>query len=93
MPKQKRTSTKFNGVYIYNLANGDQTYFMRYKKDGKLIEERAGRKTQGWSACSVQDFTHYMNLNDFCLPLLSGSGGKFTEIRIAIKHVCNVLVT
>ena len=50
MPKQERTSTKFNGVYFVELANGDQTYFMRYKKDGKLIEEKAGRKTQGWTA-------------------------------------------
>jgi len=53
MPKQSRQSTRHIGVYIYDLANGDQTYFMRYKKDGKLIEEKAGRKTQGWTAASA----------------------------------------
>ena len=53
MPKQSRQSTRHNGVYFVELANGDQTYFMRYKKDGKLIEEKAGRKTQGWTAASA----------------------------------------
>ena len=53
MPKQSRQSTRHIGVYFVELVNGDQTYFMRYKKDGKLIEERAGRKTQGWTAASA----------------------------------------
>ena len=53
MPKQSRQSTRHIGVYIYDLANGDQTYFMRYKKDGKLIEEKAGRRTQGWTAAKA----------------------------------------
>jgi integrase len=35
------------------LANGDQTFFIRYKKDRKLIEERAGRKNQGWTAAKA----------------------------------------
>ena len=53
MPKQNRQITRYNGVYFVDLVNGDQTYFMRYKKDGKLIEERAGRKTQGWTAAKA----------------------------------------
>jgi len=53
MPKQNRQITRYNGVYFVDLANGDQTYFMRYKKDGKLIEERAGRKRQGWTAAKA----------------------------------------
>jgi len=53
MPKQNRQITRYNGVYYVDLTNGDQTYFMRYKKDGKLIEERAGRKTQGWTAAKA----------------------------------------
>jgi integrase len=35
------------------LANGDQTFFIRYKKDRKLIEERAGRRSQGWTAAKA----------------------------------------
>ena len=53
MPKQTRVSTKYTGIFHVDLANGDQTFYMRYKKDGKLIEERAGRKTQGWTAAKA----------------------------------------
>ncbi len=53
MPKHKRIGTKFTGVFCVDLANGDQTIFIRYKKDRKLIEERAGRKTQGWTAAKA----------------------------------------
>ena len=53
MPKQNRQITRYNGVYFVDLANGDQTYFMRYKKDGKLTEEKAGRKRQGWTAAKA----------------------------------------
>jgi len=35
------------------LANGDQTFFIRYKKGRKLIEERAGRRSQGWTAAKA----------------------------------------
>ena len=35
------------------LANGDQTFFIRYKKERILIEERAGRKSQGWTAAKA----------------------------------------
>ncbi len=53
MPKQIRVGTKYTGIFHVDLANGDQTFYMRYKKDGKLIEERAGRKTQGWSVAKA----------------------------------------
>ena len=53
MPRQCRNYTRHNGVYFVELANGDQTFFIRYKKDRKLIEERAGRKNQGWTAAKA----------------------------------------
>ena len=53
MPRQCRNYTRHNGVYFVELANGDQTFFIRYKKDRKLIEERAGRKSQGWTAAKA----------------------------------------
>ena len=53
MPKQQRNNTRYSGVYFVLLANGDQTFFIRYKKDRILIEERAGRKNQGWTAAKA----------------------------------------
>ena len=53
MPRQFRNHTRHNGVYFVELANGDQTFFIRYKKDRKLIEERAGRRSQGWTAAKA----------------------------------------
>ena len=53
MPRQFRNYTRHNGVYFVELANGDQTFFIRYKKGRKLIEERAGRRSQGWTAAKA----------------------------------------
>ena len=53
MPRQFRNYTRHNGVYFVELANGDQTFFIRYKKDRNLIEERAGRRSQGWTAAKA----------------------------------------
>ena len=53
MPRQFRNHTRHNGVYFVELANGDQTFFIRYKKDRNLIEERAGRRSQGWTAAKA----------------------------------------
>ena len=53
MPRQSRNITRHNGVYYVELANGDQTFFVRYKKDSELIEERAGRRSQGWTAAKA----------------------------------------
>ncbi len=51
MPKQKRYKTKYIGVYyIYgtSVANGkhEKIYYILYRKQGKLIEEKAGRQFQ-----------------------------------------------
>ena len=50
MPKQTRHSTAYNGVYFVELADDEQSFFIRYKQNGKSFEERAGRSTQGWNA-------------------------------------------
>lgn len=50
MPKQKRYSTDYPGVY-YVLGNGpngkpEKIFYIRYTRKGKKIEERAGRQFQ-----------------------------------------------
>jgi len=50
MPKQTRHSTAYSGVYFVELANEDQSFFIRYKQNSKSFEERAGRSSQGWNA-------------------------------------------
>ena len=50
MPRQIRVSTKYSGVYFVKLANHDQSFFIRYKRNGKSVEEKAGRSNQGWNA-------------------------------------------
>ncbi len=50
MPKQTRRSTAYSGVYFVELADDDQSFFIRYKQNGKSFEERAGRSSQGWNA-------------------------------------------
>jgi hypothetical protein len=49
MPAQKRHKTKYAGVYyILGQATGsnkkERIYYIVYRKDGKLIEEKAGRQ-------------------------------------------------
>ena len=50
MPRQIRVSTEYSGVYFVKLANQDQSFFIRYKLNGKSVEEKAGRSNQGWNA-------------------------------------------
>ena len=53
MPKQTRRKTRHTGVFIVDLSSGDQTFYIRYKREGKLIEERAGRKKQGMTSAKA----------------------------------------
>ena len=51
MPKQKRHKTKYAGVYYINargLEKGtkEKVYYILFRKNGKLIEEKAGRQFQ-----------------------------------------------
>ena len=50
MPRQIRVSTEYSGVYFVKLGNQDQSFFIRYKRNGKSVEEKAGRSNQGWNA-------------------------------------------
>jgi integrase len=51
MPRQKRYKTKYPGVYYVMgtaVASGkpEKIYYVMYRRDGKLIEEKAGRQFQ-----------------------------------------------
>ncbi len=55
MPSQKRFKTSYPGVYFIegkSLHNGktDKIFNIRFRRDGKSIEEKAGRATQGMTA-------------------------------------------
>ena len=53
MPRQRRHKTRYSGVFVVDLSSGDQTFYIRFKKGGKLIEERAGRKKQGMTGAKA----------------------------------------
>jgi integrase len=58
MPRQSRHSTEFSGVYFVELANENKSFFIRYKRNGKSVEEKAGRSNEGWDAeiaCLLRD--------------------------------------
>lgn len=48
MPKQIRGKTKYEGVYFIEgegtNGKGERIYYIRYRKKGKLVEEKAGRQ-------------------------------------------------
>ncbi len=50
MPAKKRIKTPYPGVYYVNGISGvgkvERTYYIRYRKNGELIEEKAGRQFQ-----------------------------------------------
>ena len=49
MPRQNRHTTEFSGVYFVKLVNENKSFFIRYKRHGKSVEERAGRSNEGWN--------------------------------------------
>ena len=51
MPKQKRHKTKYTGVYYINSrgfkkGTKEKVYYIVFRKNGKLVEEKAGRQFQ-----------------------------------------------
>jgi len=55
MPAQKRFKTQYPGVYFIegkslHSDRSDRIYNIRFRKDGKLVEEKAGRASQGMTA-------------------------------------------
>ena len=42
-----REKTKYPGVYSYMTADGDRLYYIRYRRNGKMVEEKAGRAAAG----------------------------------------------
>lgn len=58
MPAQKRFKTQYPGVFFIegkSLYNGkpERIYNIRYRKDGKQIEEKAGRSSEGMTPARV----------------------------------------
>jgi integrase len=56
MPKQLRRKTPYPGVYFIlgNRGKDDQIFYIQYRNQtGKLVEEKVGRRTQGWSAAKA----------------------------------------
>ena len=53
MPDQSRNRTKHIGFFLLNFKVVTIHYSIRYNKDRKLIEERAERETQGWTAAKT----------------------------------------
>lgn len=51
MPTKKRFKTDYSGVFFIEgvaVATGqpERIYYMRYRRDGKMIDEKAGRQYQ-----------------------------------------------
>ena len=49
MPSKKRHKTKYAGVYYINSNSGqtkksEKIYYVMYRKNGKLVEEKVGRQ-------------------------------------------------
>jgi hypothetical protein len=44
------SSKYYNGkIRLYEHKNGDITYYVRYKKDGKVQTKKVGTKSNGWN--------------------------------------------
>ena len=51
----ERQATKYPGVITKETANGEVTFFIRFRKEGSrdLVEEKAGRKSNGMTAAKA----------------------------------------
>jgi integrase len=49
----KREKTRYPGVTIYTAKNGEKTFYITYRKSGRLIEEPAGRASHGMTAAKA----------------------------------------
>ena len=46
----KKTKTRYTGIYqLEHLGGKDITYTAMYRRDGKLIEDKIGKKSEGWN--------------------------------------------
>ncbi|MBW1903538.1 MAG: hypothetical protein JRJ20_18215 [Deltaproteobacteria bacterium] len=82
MPKSKRIKTPYSGVfYIHGTSkktNGqERIYYIRYRKNGKLIEEKIGRQ--------FQDAMNPKKAFMIRAETIEGKRSSFKEIRKQIK--------
>ena len=93
MPRQTRCSTEYDGVYFVKLANLDQSFFIRYKRNGKSFEEKAGRSKQGWNAEKANQLrTERMSLTCATGRELHSNSGlveqqQFTFSKIFVEYL------
>ena len=71
MPALKRFRTRYEGVsYIEAKTIGtnktEKIFYIRYRKDGKLIEEKAGRQSQDMSAAKASQIRARRIAGDEC---------------------------
>ena len=65
MPKQTRRKIRHTDVTEIDLSQEDQMFYIRYKREGRLIEERAGRKKQGMTSAKankIKNKPHYKSI-------------------------------
>lgn len=57
VPRQKRYKTKYPGIFAVEgtdiLGKPDTIFYLRYKKGGKLVEEKAGRASHAMTAAKA----------------------------------------
>ena len=52
----KKSKTRYTGIYQHEHLDGkDITFSAMYRKNGKLIEDKIGKKSEGWSARSASE--------------------------------------
>ena len=52
----KKSKTRYTSIYQHEHLDGkDITYSAMYRKNGKLIEDKIGKKSEGWSARSASE--------------------------------------
>ena len=78
MPKQQRRRTKYPGVYYVSGtgANGrsERIYYICYRKNGKLMEELAGRQFQDNMTAEAAAHLRMMRLQGDASTNQRGSG-------------------
>jgi len=52
----KKTKTRYTGIYQHeHLGGKDITFLAMYRKNGRLIEDKIGKKSEGWTARAASE--------------------------------------
>lgn len=89
MPKQERIKTKYPGVY-YILGKSitsnksERIYYIQYRKNGKLIEEKAGKQFQNAMSAAKASNIRSLKIDGYKLTNLE-QRQKGQEINLSIR--------